>query len=83
MPSENHRDIHMPDLRFSGLCEYLYGINRGVYNTFDYWFCEKGQINIIQRRKVILDFLNSVCLSSCRNKVERKFRFGNGGLTLK
>jgi hypothetical protein len=35
-------DINLADLAFANQCFEVYGINRGVYNTIDYWFYENG-----------------------------------------
>ncbi|MFD1708905.1 hypothetical protein ACFSCZ_19765 [Siminovitchia sediminis] len=73
------KEIHLNDLRFSQLCQELYGINRGVYNTIDDWFYTKGIINILERRKVILDFLAS--LEQSNQNIRRYRKFGHGGLS--
>jgi riboflavin kinase len=72
-------NIHLPDLSFSQHCEQLFGINRGVYNTIDCWFYSKGITDILNRRKMMLEFLASEETNSGR---ERRFRrFGHGGLS--
>ena len=70
--------IHMPDLSFVKYCEKEYGVNRGIYNTIDQWFFEQGVHRIIERRKNIMQFLDSVeLLQNDKGKV----KFGSKGLT--
>lgn len=71
--------VHYTDFSFQKFCEDKYGVNRGVYNTIDRWFYEKGLVNILNRRLLVLEFLNYVANSRSHNK--SKIRFGNGGLT--
>ena len=59
----------------------MYGINKGVYNTIDVWFYEKGMNNLNMRRKTILDFLTNVLESASFN--DKRVKFGNGGLSEK
>jgi hypothetical protein len=80
---KNKKEIHLPDLTFCKLCEDKYGVNRGLYNTIDYWFYEKGIENISERRSIILDFLQVVCDRSKISTPNRKYKFGHGGLTIK
>jgi hypothetical protein len=63
------------------MCNEKYGINRGVYNTIDEWFFKQGLVNILERRKNILSFLEFI-----KGKTEPKngrCNFGHGGLTIK
>lgn len=69
-------EIHLPDIEFARYCEGEYGINRGIYNTIDKWFAEKGVVNIIKRRQHILHFLQWVTFY-----VKEKIKFGAKGLT--
>ena len=69
-------EIHLPDIEFARYCEGEYGINRGIYNTIDRWFAEKGMMNIIERRQNILHFLQWVTYY-----VKEKIKFGVKGLT--
>ncbi|MEW9673342.1 hypothetical protein [Ammoniphilus sp. 3BR4] len=39
------KEIQLPDILFCKLCEDKYGINRGVYNSIDTWFFQKGMEN--------------------------------------
>lgn len=73
-----HDEIHLTDLSFIQLCQSEYGINRGIYNTIDSWFYQKGVLNIVHRRKIILDFLRSIG-GNLQNK--KQIKFGHGGLT--
>ncbi|MBZ5753403.1 hypothetical protein [Metabacillus rhizolycopersici] len=73
--------IHLTDFSFIQLCNEKYGVNRGIYNTIDSWFYNKGIENILERRRNILFFLESL-----NEKTETKNlrpKFGSGGLTLK
>ncbi|WP_194138538.1 hypothetical protein [Robertmurraya kyonggiensis] len=73
--------IHLADFSFIQLCIKKYGVNRGIYNTIDMWFYKNGIDNILERRKNILSFLESL------NKKEEvkttRPKFGSGGLTIK
>ncbi|MBT2658450.1 hypothetical protein J7E81_25035 [Bacillus sp. ISL-18] len=72
--------IHLTDLSFINVCTNKYGINRGVYNTIDEWFYRQGLLNILERRKNILFFLEYI-----KGKTEFKnsrCKFGHGGLTI-
>ena len=77
------KKIHLPDLQFCKLCEDIYGVNRGVYNTIEDWFSNKGINNILIRRTMILDFLAFTCGHSISQSCKGKFKFGHGGLTIK
>lgn len=72
------KNIHLTDLSFFKFLEYNYEVNRGVYNTIDSWFYEKGEKDILQRRKKILEFLNYVNVNG-----SNKSKFGKGGLSNK
>ena len=74
--SSDYRIIHSTDLEFSKFCERNYKINRGVYNTIDAWFYFKGEINILSRRKKIIQFLRYL-------KHNKDLSFGKGGLSHK
>ncbi|ALS20496.1 MULTISPECIES: hypothetical protein [Paenibacillus] len=68
--------IHLPDLNFVQFCQKTYGLNRGVYNTVDSWFYQKGATDIADRRKRIIHFLDCV-----HHPVENgRLKFGHGGL---
>ena len=75
-------NINMPDLFFFELCKENFGINRGVFNTIDSMFYDKGFMNIHHRRKEILNFLE---YSFGEPKVAKcpRNKFGHGGLSLK
>ena len=75
--------IQLPDLQFCKLCEDIFGVNRGVYNTIDDWFYRKGIDEILIRRSVILDFLVFSCGHSINQPCKGRFKFGHGGLTIK
>lgn len=80
--NNNSNIIHLPDLLFIKCCNDLFGINRGIYNTIDSWFFEKGIINILERRQRIYHFLTS-CFEDDAAKNIRKIRIGHGNLAKK
>ena len=69
--------FHLPDLKFTQFCEQRFSLNKGIYNTIDLWFYNKGLTNILNRRKVMLRFMTFSCND------ESKVKFGPGGLTRK
>ncbi|MGG1662092.1 hypothetical protein [Brevibacillus sp. NRS-1366] len=71
--------IHLPDLSFCKNCENAYGINRGVYNTIDSFFYSKGITDILERRRMIVDFLEFTI--TCKTPKDSPIKFGHGGLT--
>lgn len=75
--------IHLMDLAFCKFCEEEYGINRGVYNTIDAWFYENGVVDILLRRKEIVEFLEYVSKGVRRNGRHPKIKFGRKVLALK
>jgi riboflavin kinase len=75
-------EIHYTDFSFQKLCEKNYGINRGLYNTIDCWFYEKGVDDIQLRRKEILRFLGFVA-NSFGSFPSSKVKFGSGGLKVR
>ncbi|MFJ8246437.1 hypothetical protein [Peribacillus asahii] len=68
---------HVPDLKFTQFCEQHFSLNKGIYNTIDLWFYNRGLTNILSRRKVMLRFMTFSCTD------EAKVKFGPGGLTRK
>jgi len=75
--------LNLPDLQFFIWCQEHYRVNRGVYNTIDCWFYEKGIHFIPHRRIYILAFLDFVKDSGEQDEQHKFIRFGNGGLTEK
>lgn len=73
--------INVPDLSFTNFCNEKYGINRGVYNTIDAWFYKKGIHQILERRKLILSFLDFV--KEKYSTENGRIKFGPGGLVVK
>ncbi|MGJ9460707.1 hypothetical protein [Oceanobacillus sp. CF4.6] len=70
--------LHLPDWQFVCFCRDRFGLNKGVYNTIDTWFYENGIINITERRKQIVYFLDSKT-----NQMENgKLKFGPKKLNL-
>jgi len=76
-----YEKIHLPDLSFCKACEKVYGINRGVYNTIDSLFYSRGVTDIVERRRLIVSFLEFT--SNSRTAKDSAIKFGHGGLTQK
>lgn len=74
--------LHLTDMAFARLCEDVYGVNRGVYNTIDSLFYANGLIHIMDRRKTILAFLEHLSDGADQKRMSR-IKFGNGGLRAK
>ncbi|MFK7693678.1 RNA-binding protein [Paenibacillus sp. HJGM_3] len=67
-----------PDFKFVTYCFEQYGLNRGIYNTIDEWLYEYGYQHIVERRRTILAFLQSLQDGHPRHTF---LKFGKGGLT--
>lgn len=67
--------LHLPDLQFFKYCKETFGVNRGVYNTIEQWFFNKGINQIVARRNIILAFFQF--MKSQNGAV----KFGAKGLT--
>ncbi|MEK8128456.1 RNA-binding protein [Paenibacillus filicis] len=74
-----HPDVQLPDIQFVTYCFEHYGLNRGIYNTVDEWLYEYGIRDIIARRGLIVDFLES--LQGPDRSRGSYLKFGKGGLT--
>lgn len=68
----------VPDYKFVTYCFEEYGLNRGIYNTIDEWLYENGYLHIVERRWMILAFLQSLQAGQTRSSF---LKFGKGGLT--
>ncbi len=66
----------LPDLIFARFCEKEYGVNKGIYNTIDAWFFERGLDRIVERRQMILAFFMTLKLQENASKI----KFGSRGL---
>ncbi|MGF6951571.1 riboflavin kinase [Neobacillus sp. B4I6] len=77
LEQDSQQAVHLPDLHFVQLCEKEFGLNRGMYNTIDFWFFAKGISDIRYRRERILHFLKSVPALNQKGKI----KFGHGGLS--
>lgn len=53
-----NEQLHLPDLAFVKEAQSQFYVNRGIYNTIDAWFYQNGFINIVDRRKHIIQFLS-------------------------
>ena len=73
--------LNLPELQFFHWCQQQYRINKGVYNTIESWFFQKGIVSILNRRIYILAFLNFVMKTGQHDTQKKYLRFGNGGLT--
>lgn len=73
--------LNLPDLQFFHSCQHQFKINKGVYNTIDNWFFQKGIVSVLNRRIYILAFLDFVKETMQYNNQNKYLRFGNGGLT--
>ena len=73
--------LNLPELQFIHWCQQQYKINKGVYNTIDSWFFQKGIGSILNRRIYILAFLDFVMNTVQYESQTKYLRFGNGGLT--
>ncbi|MFD1707877.1 hypothetical protein ACFSCZ_14215 [Siminovitchia sediminis] len=73
---------HYTDFSFQKFCDQTFGVNRGVYNTIDRCFYERGIKDITTRRKEILSFLQFVT-GEADDKPSSRVRFGKGGLVMK
>jgi len=73
----NEELYHVPDHLFSEFCKSEFRINKGVLNTIDKWFYQRGLQNIIDRRKTIIEFFYFIKTNENCNQV----KFGPGGLT--
>lgn len=78
MEFQSEELFNIPDTLFSKFCEEKFGVNKGVYNTIDHWFHQQGLTSIVNRRKMIILFCQSV---HCNEN--KKVKFGHGGLTPK
>lgn len=73
--------LHLPDIQFVTYCFESFGLNRGIYNTIDQWLYEFGFANIMQRRQIIVAFLDEMKQKDSRERSSSILRFGKGGLT--
>ncbi|WP_199203743.1 hypothetical protein [Sporosarcina sp. P16b] len=73
--------IHLTDIAFVRLCSDRFGVNKGVYNTIDTFFYDRGFEDIVERRKNVLVFLEYIKRTG--NGEEQRVKFGSGGLSLK
>lgn len=74
--------LHLTDLAFSGMCEKIYGVNRGVYNTIESWFYAAGLTHIMERRRTVLAFLEFLAGRPDAGPTAR-LKLGHGGLKSK
>lgn len=72
--------LNLPDILFSAWCQQQYGVNRGVYNTIDHWFFQKGCKQIVSRRRKIISFLQQVPQLRVKKGDASKIKLGKGML---
>ncbi|MBP1933288.1 hypothetical protein [Ammoniphilus resinae] len=75
--------VHWPDLSFVKFCEETFGINRGIYNTIDLWFFNKGVKEIVKRRNILLGFLKYLSEPNNSNEKNQKIKIGKKGLSFR
>ncbi|MEK4023684.1 MULTISPECIES: hypothetical protein [Sporosarcina] len=76
----NESIFHSPDKQFFDFCSVNYRINRGIFNVIDSWFYDYGWIDIITRRKVIVQYLTFLCENEFYNEKKLFLQFGKGGV---
>ncbi|MDQ7864156.1 hypothetical protein RCO48_32960 [Peribacillus frigoritolerans] len=65
---EKYRIINLPDLAFQKYCLSKYGLNKGIYNTIEAWFYNRGYNDIQRRRSEVLEFINFILLDTHSKK---------------
>jgi riboflavin kinase len=82
MNSDQNSSLYeWPDLAFHHYCLKMYQLNRGVYNTIDQWLYDNGYPEIKRRRRMIIQFLDTMQQSKADE--QRKFlSFGKGNLVV-
>ncbi|MBS2967974.1 hypothetical protein J9317_04185 [Metabacillus sp. KIGAM252] len=72
--------VNSPDLVFQQYCKEVFGVNRGIYNTIDEWFLQAGAVSVLERRRMIVDFLQDLSEPNPGEKAAL-LKVGKGGLT--
>ena len=70
--------IDIPDSSLVSMCTKTYGLNKGIYNKIDEWFYLVGIVNIKERRKNIILFLEHT--QKRKSDEQNEMKFGSGGL---
>ena len=70
--------VHLPNLSLIRLCNEKFGVSRGLYNTIDILFYERGFQDVIVRRKAIIEYLQYV--QEQNEVVSEKVKFQRGKL---
>jgi riboflavin kinase len=78
--SVNDNPIHLPDRQFFDWCTTNYLVNRGVFNVIDSWFYDYGLIDIVKRRKVMVQYLKHLRVNGFYNEKKLFLQFGKGGV---
>lgn len=73
-----NEQLHLPDLEFVKATQSQFYVNRGIYNTIDGWFYENGFVNIVDRRKHIIQFLRYAYEIIKEDKESKHIYFPNG-----
>lgn len=71
-------DIHLPDLSFARKIGESFYINRGVYNTIDKWFYDNKFLDVAERRKHILNFLQYKTANMTEEQPIKRLSFPDG-----
>ncbi|PIC63242.1 hypothetical protein CSV79_12945 [Sporosarcina sp. P13] len=71
-------NIHLPNLSFIRHCSEEYKVSRGLYNTIDLFFYERGYQDVIERRRNILSYLDY--LQNNKIHPDDRIRFESGAL---
>ncbi|WP_052343752.1 riboflavin kinase [Bacillus massiliigorillae] len=71
---------HLPDFSFVQFCKEKFGVNRGVYNVIDSWFYHNGSVDILERRNIIIHFLDYMHHSK-EIKSNGRMKIGKNGLS--
>ncbi|OMF23440.1 hypothetical protein BK133_24430 [Paenibacillus sp. FSL H8-0548] len=82
MKSDQNSSLYeWPDLAFHHYCLQMYQLNKGIYNTIDQWLYDNGYPEIKRRRRMIIQFLDT--MQQSRSEERRKFlSFGKGNLVV-
>ncbi|KZZ84480.1 hypothetical protein [Bacillus sp. SJS] len=71
--------VNSPDLVFQQYCKEVFGVNRGIYNTIDEWFFQAGAVSVLERRQIIVNFLQDLSEPNQGEKAAL-LKVGKGGL---
>ncbi|PIC63234.1 hypothetical protein CSV79_12895 [Sporosarcina sp. P13] len=72
--------INITDSSIVSICNKIYGVNKGIFNKIDEWFYHIGVVNIKERRRTILLFMEHIQLNKI--STQSTVPFGSGGLRI-